>query len=184
MKSFVNHFKEHFDNVKFKFICSFRFLLLFFLKDRQIEIISQNYFRAWLFDRAYLSVDLKLRNVIWLSVNGIKSLRINDPIVVDIENIKGEFFEIELFGYATSEILQIKIEGVQTLKSDSFRVSTQNLIGIELSNIQYALRTNCLKVDMSNPAFSIKHQLKNSDIVLNQNLLEVRNQEFNSIEFI
>ena len=178
MKSFVNHFKEHFDNVKFKFICSFRFLLLFFLKDRQIEIISQNYFRAWLFDRAYLSVDLKLRNVIWLSVNGFKSLRINDPIVLDIEKIKGEFVEIEVFGYSTSEILQIKIEGVQTLKSDSFNVITHNLKGIILSPVQIGMKTMRVEIGVLKPV------LVYPDKEIIQSKLKVKSQEFNLTEFI
>ena len=140
INALVIYFKEHFDNVKFKFICSFRFLLLFFFKDRQIEIISQNYFRAWLFDRAYL--------------------------------------EIEVFVYYTSEILQIKIEGVQTLKSDSFNVITHNLKGIIASPVQIGMKTKRIEIGVLKPV------LVYPDKEIIQSKLKVKSQEFNLTEFI
>ena len=184
MKSFVNHFKEHFDNVKFKFICSFRFLLLFFLKDRQIEIISQNYFRAWLFDRAYLSVDLKLRNVIWLSVNGFKSHKVNRPILVDLQNLNREFIEIEVFGFSESKLIKIKIEELHSLTSDSFKVNIQNLSGIEVSAIHSTLKMPKLTMGLPRPVLVAKPILASREIVIIQDAFEIKNREFNLTEFI
>ena len=182
MKSFVNHLKGHFYNVKFKVICSFRFLLLFFFKDRQIEIISQNYFRRWLFDGAFISIDLELHNAIWLRVNGIKSHKVNRPILVDLQNLNGEFIEIEVFGFSESKLIKIKIEELHSLTSDSFKVNIQNISGIELSAIHRTLKMPKLTMGLPRPVLVAKPILASREILIIQDAFEIKNQEFMEIK--
>lgn len=184
INALVIYFKEHFDNVKFKFICSFRFLLLFFFKDRQIEIISQNYFRRWLFDRAFISIDLELHNAICLRVNGFKSHKVNRPILVDLQNLKGEFIEIEVFGFSESKLIKIKIEELHSLSSDSFKVNIHNLSGIELSAIYSTLKMPKLTMGLPRPVLVAKPVLASREILIIQDAFEIKNQEFNLTEFI
>jgi hypothetical protein len=152
--------------------------VLLVVKKRHLEIISQNYFRRWLFDRAFISIDLELQNAIWVSVNGFKSHKVNRPILVDLQNFNGEFIEIEVFGFFDRKIIQIKIEGVQTLNSDSFNVITHNLTGIVLSPVQIVMKTKRIEIGVLKPV------LVYTDKEIIQSTLKVKSQEFNLIEFI
>jgi hypothetical protein len=178
MKVLKNYLKEFFGLFWFKVVCSYKFLLLFFKKNRQIEVVSQNYFRRWFFDRAFIAINLELNNVIWIRVNGFKSHKVNRPILVDLQNFNGEFIEIEVFGFFDRKIFQIKIEGIKTLNSDSFNVITHNLTGIVLSPVQIGMKTKRIEIGVLKPV------LVYTDKEIIQSTLKVKSQEFNLIEFI
>jgi hypothetical protein len=178
MKAIFNCFKELLDVVWFKVVCTCRSFLLLVVKKGHVEIISQNYFRRWLFGRAFISIDLELQNAIWLRVNGFKSHKINRPILVDLQNFNGEFIEVEVFGFFNRKIIQIKIEGLQTLNSDSFNVITHNLTGIVLSPVQIGMKTKPVEIGVLKPV------LVKTDKEIKQSTLKFKSQEFNLIDFI
>ena len=184
MKALFNYFKKFLDFVWFKVICSWKFFLLLVVKKRHLEIISQNYFRRWLFDRAFISIDLELQNAIWIRVNGFKSHKINRPILVDLQNLNGEFIEIEVFGFSESKLIKIKIEELHSLASDSFKVNIQNISGIVLAAMHSTLKMPKLTMGLPKPGLVAKPILTIREVLIMQDAFEIKNQEFNLTEFI
>lgn len=138
---------------KFKLLKVGRLLTILFKRKKKLEKISFGYYQKWHFDNAYLFVDFKFKNAVWIRIGNFKSYDFSKQIILDLENIQTETILFEVFGFFQNQVYEIKLKKETRINTQPFKTKIHNINVVEL--VQQKTRTRLTKIGLhiADPTF-------------------------------
>ena len=170
---FSNSLRKMFHFLKTSTVKCYRWLRMLFKKNKKIEIITFEYFKNWHFNNAYLVIVFNLKNVLWFRIQKNQGLILNNSIVINLENLKSNTIDFEIFGFRNKRIITIDISKEIELISNSFKTNIQNIRGVEFGKNEIGFKTPNINVVQTKPSIKIQAlKVKNNKIEIKHNQFE------------
>ena len=164
--------------IRFRTSCFFRSIRLLLRSKREIQVLQVNHHKLWRFDNAFLWIELKAKNVVWIQVAGLKLTHRSNTLLVDLSKIQSKKLQIKLVGFRQQRLIEIDVTPEERLQSHSFATSIQDfpqldldLSPITVSENKFELHTGYPLLDFPSvqlqlDKFSISHSsFKMSDYI-------------------
>lgn len=132
---FSNSIRHLGQYLKFQFIKSRRWISILFKRNRKLSKISFDYYKNWHFEEGLLLIDFQFNNAIWYKTESLKSVDVGKPIILNIQNIKSEILEFEVYGFFQKQIFHIQLNKEAHIDSTSFKT--------QLFNNAVSIDSNC-----------------------------------------
>lgn len=161
--------------VKFQVLKVTRMLTILFNRRKKLEKISFGYYQKWHFDNAYLFVDFKFKNAVWIRIGNFKSYDFSKQIILDLENIQTETVLFEVFGFFQKQVYEIKLNNETRINTQPFKTKIDIINVVEL--IQQKTRTRIPKIGLqiADPSFVFeKISVKQQNIQINYNPFKIQ----------
>lgn len=173
---FSKYLKYLLKSLQFAFIVIVRFLKILFRWQKRIELLYLNYNNQNLFDKSYIVINYRFRNVLWYRFGKHKTLEKKIKIF-DLTNFDKEF-DLIVYGFFQKKVYSLKFEPKLKLDNSSFKTSFSNLsLKLLDQSIPKLAHTGIhLKID--------KPIIKNPKIVIKQTIIRVKTNTYNQNEFI
>jgi hypothetical protein len=117
---FSDYFKPVFVGIDFATKVIGKFFLILFRWHKEIKIIELEYSKIHQFNNSYLVVSYKFRNVLWYNFKGIRKTTRNEPVVLDIKNLKQKNVTLIVYGFFQKRQYTIIIRPTAQLDSYTF----------------------------------------------------------------
>lgn len=124
---FSDYIKPAFAGIKFATKVMGKFFLILFRWHKEIKLFEFEYSKKHQFDNGYLVVSYKFRNVLWYSFKGIRKTTRNEPVVLDIKNLKQKNVTLIVYGFFQKRQYNIIIRPTVQLDSYSFITTINGL---------------------------------------------------------
>lgn len=127
---------------KFYFRKYSRCVSILFKKNRKLKKLSFDYFENWQFNNAYLVVDFKFENAIWYRVGQFKSIVSNNPIVLDLSNVRSNKVEIIVYGLFQTQVLTVDIKKRGQVDIESLTINLPKLTSLSIDLVKLKREVN------------------------------------------
>lgn len=178
-----NYFILIFQKLKFFYQVGKNAIIIFFRKNREIELLKLEYSNRHIFDNGYLIIRYRFKNALYYQFDKIATTE-NQIKIFDTSNFKNEF-DLVVHGLYTRKTYSIKTTPENTIQTNSFITAFNNL----KSDIEFhavpKLSVDRLEVQKLIPtyqtnkiAFIINHPR------IKEQTVTIQNHPFNEFEFI
>jgi hypothetical protein len=124
---FSDNLKIWRDFLQFHFIKYWKIFVLIFKWNKNIKLNELSYFREWRFKKSFLIIHFNFKNAVWYQLKSIKRINCLKPIILNLENIKGDKIELIVYGFFRQEKYLIDISTSETLITESFRTEINQI---------------------------------------------------------
>lgn len=154
--------------VNFQVLKVTRLLTILFNRRRKLEKISFGYYQKWHFDNAYLFIDFKFKNAVWIKIGNFKNYDFSKQIVLDLENIQTETVQFEVFGFFQKQVYEIKLNKETQINTKPFKTKIDNINIVELVQQKTGTRIPKIEFHIADPTFVFeKNAVKPQNIQIN-----------------
>lgn len=161
---------------KFQLVKIKGFIKILFKRKKKIEKITFDYYKNWHFEDAYLVVDFKFKNVIWIRIGKKKVFDFSAPIIFNLENINTETILFEVFGFFQKKVFEINLNKVAKFNRQQFKTRIDNIYTFELLQQKTSFKKKQIGFQISNPEVNQKKiSLVSQNIQLNFKSLKIQN---------
>ena len=164
--------------ILFMAIRIFKWLALFFKKNKNIEKLTFDYFKCWHAENSYLIVHLKVKNAIYFKIDNHRFYDLPKPIILDLEKLDTKEVQIEIFGFRHSKVYTIDIEKEIQLSTKSFNTTIQNISTFKIGPQNMDILIPRLRISKVNPRF------KSQNVFVKTNQIQIVFNNFKIQEFI
>ena len=113
------------EKLRFLKVVIARFFIILFTKRKKIEELYINYETEHIFDNSYIIINYRFRNAIYYRFGNHITLE-KQIKIFDIKNFDKEF-NLTVYGFFDTMVIQLKFEPQLTLNTDSFKTEFSNL---------------------------------------------------------
>ncbi len=117
---------------KFHFTKVGKWITILFKRRKKLEKLSLEYYKSWRFDNAYLVIDFKFKSAVWFSIGNIKGTDFTKPIILNLQNIKSDTLNLEVFGFFQRQVYKINLNREAKINTQTFKTKIDNINTVEL----------------------------------------------------
>lgn len=153
-----------------------RFLVIIFKRNKNIQLIKLNYNTNHLFKNSLIIIEYQFNNALWYSFNNKKTVEKSIKIF-NLENIDSNLTFI-VYGFFRKKKYILKFNPILKIENQNFKTNFSNLsLNLEKNSIP-KLTPSFLEVCISEPP------LKKSKIIITNQTLDIKHNNYNQNEFI
>ena len=175
---FPERFKKLTGYLRIFFIVFVRIFKIIFQRKRKIQKVNLEYFQNWHFDKAYLSINMKFRNVIWVQIGSRRYFDFSEYLFLDLSKFTEDRLIIKVYGFFQVRKFEIYLRKENVLNSVSFFTSIH---GLEIDRVALP-QMQAREVKFS--AFISKPKLELKNFSLLKNELHFNYKPFNTQDHI
>ena len=170
------YFISFFHKLKFLYQVIIKAIIIFFRKNREIELLKLEYSGKNIFDNSLIIINYRFRNAIYYSFGNHKTLEKKIKIF-NLKNFEKEF-ELTVYGFFRKKSYKLKFEPKLALETSNFKADFSNLKNdFEFKTIPN-LSTQPFKIDLN------EIQIKPNKLKITHNKLILKHETFNQNDFI
>jgi len=153
-----------------------RFLIIIFKRNKNIELIKLNYNSNHIFKNSFIIIEYHFNNALWYSFDNKKTLEKSIKIF-NLENINLNL-NLVVYGFFRKKKYILKFDPTLKIENKNFKTNFSNLsLNLEKNSIP-KLTPSLIEVSIPEPS------LKKSKIIITNQTLDIKHNNYNQNEFI
>lgn len=164
--------------VFFEVLRIFKWLALFFKKNKNIQKQTFDYFKCWHAENSYLIVHLNFKNAIYFKIGNHRFFELQKPIILDLEKLETKEVQIEIFGFRQSKVYTIDIKKEIQLSPEPFYTKIKNISTFKIDQQNMDILIPRFRISRVNPRF------KSHDVYIKTNQIQIVFDNFKIQELI
>jgi hypothetical protein len=123
---FSDYFKPIANKIKFVATVIGRFFKIMLRRRKRIELLQLDYSKKYLFDKSFLIIKYRFKNVLWYNFKDLKKTTEKKSIVFNLANINSSTIVFIVNGFFQKKVYQLTVQPDNLLLTKSFQTSFFN----------------------------------------------------------
>jgi hypothetical protein len=123
---FSEYFKPIANKIKFVVIVIGRFLKIILRRRKRIELLQLDYSKKYLFDKSFLIIQYRFKNVLWYNFKDLKTTTEKKSIVLNLANINSTTIVFIVHGFLQKKMYHLTVQPDNILVTNSFQTTLSN----------------------------------------------------------
>jgi len=168
---FSDYFKPIANKIKFVAIVIGRFFKIMLRRRKRIELLKLEYSKKYLFDKSFLIIEYRFKNVLWYNFKDLKRTTGKKSIVFNLSNINTSKIVFIVHGFLQKKVYHLTVQPENLLVTKSFQNTFFNF-------------NKKMNFSPSLKLLAKKPIVKVSNIDIKKNPLIINHSPYNQTDFI